>query len=140
MTEDEIRKIQASFASLQSNADELGLMFYERLFTTHPELRDLFPRDITPQARKLVQMLALMVNGLNRLEALLPAVKELARRHVDYGVKDEHYAAVGETLLWTLAQGLGPAFTDDLRSAWSTAFSMLSGVMIAVGREEVWQL
>ena len=133
MTEDDIRKVQESFALLRGNADEAGMLFYGRLFATHPELRGLFADDIAPQAKKLMQMLALVVNGLDRLEPLLPAIDALARKHVSYGVKCEDYAVVGETLLWTLEQGLGAAFTEDVTLAWSAAYSALSGLMIEAG-------
>lgn len=80
----------------------------------------MFAEDIKPQARKLVQMLALVVNSLHRLDANLQAVEDLARRHNDYGVSTEHYPIVGNTLIWTLEQGPGEAFTPDIRAAWAS--------------------
>lgn len=139
MTEDDIRNVQASFELLKERADQFGAAFYERLFATHPQVRVMFALDIAPQSKKLVQMLALVVGSLHQLDTILPAVEILARRHVGYGVKDEHYAVVGETLFWTLAQTLGAAFTDDVKASWSVAYSALSGAMIAASAEAVSQ-
>jgi hemoglobin-like flavoprotein len=51
--------------------------------------------------------LGVAVNSLGNLEAVLPAVSALAKRHVDYGVKTADYTPVGAALLWTLEQGSG---------------------------------
>ena len=135
MNQDIIEQVQDSFKKLIPIADQVGPMFYARLFETHPSVRPMFAQDIQPQAKKLVQMLALVVHSLHRLDAILPAVRDLARRHNDYGVVEAHYPVVGETLLWTLKQGLGEAFTPAVRHAWATAFETLSSVMIAAARE-----
>jgi nitric oxide dioxygenase len=71
-----------------------------------------------------------VVGGLSDLDAVLPAAKALAVRHVAYGVAADHYAPVGEALIWTLQQGLGEAFTPETRDAWQAAYGALSGVMI----------
>jgi len=136
MNNDAVHHVQESFKALVPIADQVGPMFYARLFETHPNLRSMFAPDIQPQARKLVQMLAVVVGSLHKLDAILPAVRDLARRHNGYGVVEAHYAVVGETLLWTLAQGLGEAFTPAVRQAWASAFAALSGVMIAAAKEQ----
>ena len=88
------------------------------------------------QGRKLMATLAVVVNGLNKLDAILPAASVLARRHVGYGVKATHYAPVGAALLWTLEKGLGPSWTPEVAAAWTLAYTTLSGFMIgeAYGR------
>ena len=75
--------------------------------------------------------LALVVNGLGNLEAVLPAASALAKRHVAYGAKAEHYPVVGAALLWTLEKGLGDGWTPDIAAAWTTAYGTLSGFMIS---------
>ncbi|MBY5364435.1 hemin receptor [Rhizobium leguminosarum] len=135
MNQQYISLVQESFAKLAPRADQVGLIFYDRLFEIFPEVRPLFAEDIRPQSRKLVQMLAVVVNGLQKLEAILPAVKELARRHKGYGVVEDHYNAVGLTLIWTLRRGLGDDFTPEVECAWNEAFGVLSGAMIAAANE-----
>jgi nitric oxide dioxygenase len=135
MNQDIIIQVQQSFKQVVPIADKVGPMFYARLFETQPSLRPMFAEDIQPQARKLVQMLALVVNSLHKLDAILPAVDDLARRHKSYGVVDAHYPVVGETLIWTLEQGLGDAFTPQVKNAWTTAFDALSSMMITATKE-----
>jgi len=72
-----------------------------------------------------------VVNGLSNLESILPAARILAKRHVTYGAKPEHYAVVGSALLWTLEKGLGSAWTSEVASAWTAAYGTLSDFMIA---------
>ena len=85
---------------------------------------------MTEQGRKLMTTLAVVVNGLTNIEAILPAASALARRHTSYGVKPSHYASVGEALLWTLEKGLGDAWNAETATAWTSAYRTLSGFMI----------
>jgi hemoglobin-like flavoprotein len=71
------------------------------------------------------------VSGLSNLPSVLPAASALAKRHVSYGARSEHYPVVGSALLWTLEKGLGDAWTPELAAAWIAAYGTLSGFMIA---------
>jgi hemoglobin-like flavoprotein len=82
------------------------------------------------QRRKLMAVLAVVVRGLSDLPSILPAASALAKRHVDYGARPEHYPVVGAALLWTLERGLGPQWTPEAAAAWTAAYSTLSGFMI----------
>ncbi len=129
MHPEQIVCIQSSFAQVLPIADVAAALFYQRLFELDPRLRPLFSGDLSEQGRKLMTMLQVVVNGLTRLDALIPAVQTLGRRHVGYGVTDEHYEIVGEALLWTLHQGLGEHFTPNVAAAWATAYALLADVM-----------
>ena len=89
------------------------------------------------QGKKLLTTLKVVVNGLTRLEALVPAVQALGRRHAGYGVADEHYDMVAEALLWTLEKGLGPAFTPQTREAWATVYGLLASTMKSAASKEL---
>jgi hemoglobin-like flavoprotein len=131
MTPEQIDDIQSSFAKVAPIAPAAAALFYGRLFTIAPEVKPLFTGDIAEQGRKLMGTLAVVVNGLANLEAVVPVAQQLAVRHVGYGVKAEHYAPVGAALIWTLEQGLKDDFTPKVREAWMIAYNTLSGVMIA---------
>lgn len=131
MTPQQIDLVQSSFAKVAPLGDDAGRIFYGRLFNIAPEVRPLFRGDLDEQARKLVMMLATVVNGLKDLDTVLPAARDLAVRHIDYGVAAEHYAPVGEALVWTLNEGLGDDFTDETREAWLAAYGTLSNEMIS---------
>ncbi|WP_342361181.1 globin family protein [Terrarubrum flagellatum] len=130
MTPQQIADVQSSFAKVAPIAETAAGLFYNRLFETTPEVKPFFKGDIKEQGRKLMATLSVVVKGLNDLGAIVPVAQKLAVRHVDYGVKAEHYAPVGAALLWTLEQGLGDDFTPDVKSAWAAAYGALSGVMI----------
>ena len=130
MNAQQIRLVRDSWSRLLHDTDSLAAVFYDRLFAIDPGLRPLFANTtIAVQERKLTQALALVVAGLDRLDALLPAIEDMGRRHVGYGVKDEHYILVGRALLWTLGHLLGEAFTVDVCDAWTTAYTTLAGAM-----------
>jgi hemoglobin-like flavoprotein len=78
-----------------------------------------------------MDMLGLAVKGLDRTEALMPALATLGRRHAGYGVKERDYETVGEALLWTLEQGLGPSFTPEVKEAWTALYRLVADTMRA---------
>jgi nitric oxide dioxygenase len=138
MTPDQVKLVQQSFAKVAPISETAAGLFYDRLFEVAPSVKSMFPADMTEQRKKLMSMLAVVVNGLGSLESVLPAASALAIRHVSYGAKAEHYPVVGAALLWTLEKGLGDAWTPDVADAWTTAYGTLSGFMIseAYGRPQ----
>jgi nitric oxide dioxygenase len=131
MTPQHVNQVQASFIKVVPIANRAAALFYGRLFETAPETRALFRGDIDAQGRKLMSALAIVVNSLGDFETIVPVARDLAKRHVIYGVAREHYPLVGSALLWTLEQGLADEFTPALRAAWEAAYCALSEVMIA---------
>ena len=81
------------------------------------------------QGHKLMMMLGVAVANLNRPEVVMPALQRLGERHAVYGVTDAHYATVGAALLWTLEQGLGEAFTAEVRLAWEAVYRLVAETM-----------
>jgi hemoglobin-like flavoprotein len=129
MTPEHIAVVQESFQKVATFADQAAAMFYKNLFILDPRLRGLFPSDMQAQGRKLMHMLRLAVHGLKNPDTLIPAVQELGRRRVAYGVEEKHYEAVGNALMLTLKQGLGAEFTPQVKEAWLATYELLSGVM-----------
>jgi hemoglobin-like flavoprotein len=136
MTPDQVKAIQDSFAKVVPISEQAAALFYGRLFEIAPAVKPLFRGDIEEQGRKLMAMLAAVVNGLGNLETILPAASALAKRHVDYGIKPADYEPVGAALLWTLERGLGEQWTPELAAAWTEAYAVLADFMIkeAYGR------
>jgi len=135
MTPRQIEIVQSTFTKVARIAEIAADLFYARLFELDPELKPMFKGDMKRQGMMLMSMLSTAVRGLSHPDALVPVVKGLGRRHVGYGVKDEHYTVVGQALIDTLARGLGPDFTDEARDAWLAAYSLLSTVMKAGAAE-----
>src|SRR5579862_4356115 len=118
MTPEQVDLVQSSFAKVAPIAETAAGLFYNRLFEIAPQTKPLFRTDMAEQGRKLMATLGVVVNGLKNLDAILPAARALAVKHVAYGVTAAHYKPVGEALIWTLEQGLGPDFTPEVKEAW----------------------
>jgi hemoglobin-like flavoprotein len=129
MTPYQISLVQKSWKQVLPVSDAAAEMFYTRLFHLDPALRPLFKGDMKEQGRKLVGMISTAVNGLPQLPSIVPAVKDLGRRHARYGVKPQHYDTVAVALLWTLGQGLGDAFTPEVKAAWTETYGVLAETM-----------
>jgi hemoglobin-like flavoprotein len=129
MTNEQIKLVQDSFSKIAPIAETAAQLFYARLFELDPDLELLFKGNLTQQGRKLMQMLGLAVNGLNRMEQLLSVVRSLGTRHLIYGVRDKDYDTVGQALLWTLRKGLGEVFTPEVEAAWSEVYATLASAM-----------
>jgi len=136
MTPEQIKLVQDSFAKVAPISAKAAELFYGRLFEIAPQVRAMFPDDMTEQRKKLMATLAIVVNGLNNLDTILPAASALAKRHVSYGAEAAHYPVVGQALLWTLEQGLGPSWTPDVAAAWTGAYTTLSEFMISEAYEK----
>ena len=125
----QIGLIKESWDKVYPTGDKAADLFYDKLFELDPELKKLFPEDMTEQGRKLMTMINVAVNSLDNLATVVPAVQESGRRHMNYGVKDEDYDTVGEALIWTLGAGLGDDFTDDVKQAWVEVYTLLATTM-----------
>ena len=129
LTDEQIRLVQSTFAMVEPIADDAAVIFYNRLFELDPKLKTLFKEDMAEQRKALMSTLKVAVKGLTDLDSILPAVQQLGERHGGYGVKDEDYKTVAQALLWTLEQGLGDEFTDDVKDAWTEVYMLLAGIM-----------
>jgi nitric oxide dioxygenase len=136
MTPNQIKLVQTSFAQVAPIAATAADLFYGRLFEIAPQVRSMFPEDLSEQKKKLMAMLGTAVAGLSHIDTLMPAVRALGRRHAGYGVKAQHYAPVGSALLWTLEKGLGEAFTPEVKDAWATTYIILSTTMMDAANEK----
>lgn len=134
MTPEHVALVKESFRKVIPISDQAAVLFYARLFELDPSLRPLFRGDMIAQGRKLMSMLGMAVSMLHRLEMIIPQLKELGARHVDYGVTDDHYTTVGQALLWTLEKGLGPEFTPAVHEAWTAMFQTIMVAMLEGAR------
>jgi hemoglobin-like flavoprotein len=129
MTPSQVTLVQESFQKVVPIADQAADIFYTKLFELDPTLKSMFKTDIAEQGKKLMTMIGTAVGGLNHLDKIVPAVQELGKRHVDYGVKADHYNTVATALLYTLETGLGSAWTPEVKEAWIAVYVLLSQTM-----------
>ncbi len=133
MTPRQAELVQSSWTALLQSSDaaaeDIARQFYDKLFDLDPSLSILFRDDMKEQGRKLIAMVSFAVQGLLRLEVIVPGIQALGRRHAGYGVDDRHYSMFAIALLWTLSQRLDAAFTDEMREAWATAYGLVANIM-----------
>ena len=130
LTDKQIEIIKTTFAQV-SDADLLASRFYNRLFEIDPTTKPLFRSDMSDQRKKLIQTLAVVVNNVDNFGSLVPAIENLGKRHVDYGVTVSHWDSVGAALLWALEDAFGEAFTGEVKDAWATAYGAIAQTAIA---------
>jgi len=134
MTPHQASLVKSSFSRIAHLETQVASIFYGRLFALDPSLRPLFKGDIAEQGQKLMKVLGVVVANANRLDSVIPTVRELGKRHVVYGVKDADYQTVGLALIAALQEGLVESFTDEVREAWTQVYTILSKVMIEAGK------
>jgi hemoglobin-like flavoprotein len=131
MTPTEIALVQTSFRQVVPIKEQAASLFYGRLFEIDPSTEPLFAgANMVEQGSKLMATLGMVVAALHQPDKVVPAAQALAVRHVGYGVTESQYASVGAALLWTLEKGLGPAYTPEVAAAWTSAYRLLSSVMV----------
>jgi hemoglobin-like flavoprotein len=130
MTEDQADLVSKSFSLVLPISEVAASLFYSRLFEINPALKPLFKSDMKEQGRKLMSTIGTAVAAARNPGVLVGPLENLATRHVKYGVKPEHFDDVGQALIWTLEQGLGPNFTPATRQAWICLYGELVAIMV----------
>ena len=129
MTPEQVVMVKDTWAQVKPMSERTAELFYNKLFETDPVLQPLFKGDMKSQGRKLMTMINTAVVNLDKLDEVVGAVEDLGKRHVGYGVKDSDYDTVGGALLWSLEQGLGESFTEEVKAAWTETYVTLAGLM-----------
>lgn len=130
MTPEQVELVKSTWKMVLPIAGTAADLFYGKLFELDPDARKLFGDDMAKQKKALMAMIGNAVASLHRIESIVPVIQQLGVRHTGYGVVEAHYATVGEALLWTLEQGLGDAWTPQVKAAWAETYSILSGTMM----------
>lgn len=130
MTPQDIERVRRSWLLVEPRREEAGRLFYGRLFESQSAARAMFRGDVAAQSAKLMATLNVVVEHLDKLDDILPAVRQLGLRHRhEWQVSDEMYDWVREALLWSLQHSLGEAFDAALRAAWGQAYDCIAGEM-----------
>ena len=129
MNQHHVQLVQESYELVKPIAGIAADLFYDRLFQLDPNLRPMFKSDLGEQKHNLMTTLTFAVAGLNKPERIITTVQRLGARHTGYGVQPQHYQTVGAAILWTLAQGLGDAFTPEVEEAWTAVYTLLAETM-----------
>ncbi len=127
--------LKASWGKVAAAGDDVPLYFYSHLFLSHPEVRSMFPIQMTAQREKLVTALGAVVSNVESLDDVVPLLEQLGRDHRRFAVVSEHYGAVGASLLATLKRFLGTSWTPELADTWAQAYGIVAKVMVAAAEQ-----
>jgi hemoglobin-like flavoprotein len=133
--------LERTFELVKPHAAELVDYFYTRLFEAHPGVIPLFANaNMQEQRGKLLSAIVLVVTSLRKPDQLVPALQQLGIKHIGYGAEPAHYDAVGAILLESLAHVAGDAWTEEVASAWTAAYTVAANVMRDAAAEHAEEL
>lgn len=127
--------IKSTAPVLEDHGVAITTRFYSRMFEEHPELLNIFNHANQAQGRQqtaLAKTVYAAAVHIDNLEEIMPAVIQIAHKHVSLGVKPEHYPIVGAHLLIAMKEVLGDAATDEIIQAWSDAYGVIADAFISV--------
>jgi hemoglobin-like flavoprotein len=130
MKTQQVQLVKETWGYVIAKSDEAGELFYTRLFEVAPGVKHLFKGEMKEQSRKLMSMVTYVVTKLDKLDTIVDEIKSLAQRHNKYGAQPEHYAVVGQCLLFTLKTGLGARWNAETEEAWTAVYHVLADAMI----------
>jgi hemoglobin-like flavoprotein len=130
-----IGRLQRSFELMSARGDELADRFYARLFASYPQLRSMFPPDMTGQKQKILRSLSTVVDHLRSPNVVRAHLEHLGRSHVAYGTLESHYPPVCAALVASMAEVSGTDWSPGLQADWTQAIDLVAAIMIRGARE-----
>lgn len=130
--------IKSTIPVLEVKGIEITSVFYKNLFTNHPELLNIFNHTNQQKGRQqtaLANTVLAAAKNIDKLESILPVVKQIAQKHRSLLVQPEHYPIVGEHLLGAIKEVLGDAATDEIIAAWAESYGIIAQVFIDIENE-----
>jgi len=130
--------LKETWAKVVPIREKAAKLFYDHLFEVAPPVKPLFAEtNMKKQGAMLMDMLHKAVESVDDLSLIVDGLQDLAERHVEYGTAEAHYPVVGACLLWTLEQGLGKAWNDEVKDAWATVYGIIQDIMIDAHRKKI---
>lgn len=130
MTPEQVTLVLDGVARLRPRLDRTADAFYRDLFEQHPQLRAMFPKDLSRLRLKFADELSTIVRAIPDFPSFFETARALGTRHVGYGVRAAHFAMVRPALLGAIAAELGEAWTPAMAAAWTAAYDMISEAML----------
>lgn len=130
--------IKSTVPVLKEHGLAITTHFYKRMFENNPEVQPFFNMDKQAsgeQPKALAMTVLAAAQNIDNLSALLPAVQKIGQRHVEVGIRPEHYPIVGSNLLLAIKEVLGDVATDEVITAWGKAYNVIADVFISVEDE-----
>lgn len=133
LTDQHKQIILATVPLLREGGVALTKHFYNRMFTHHPELKNLFNmgnQNSGKQQTALAMAVLAYAENISNPAVLMPAVDMIGHKHTSLNIQPEQYDIVGTHLLASIKEVLKDAATDEVIEAWTLAYKQLAGMMI----------
>ena len=130
--------IKSTVPALKEHGVEITTTFYNTMFENNPEIKAMFNMDKQEsgeQPNALAMAVLAAAQNIDNLEAILPAVKGMAKAHVNSNVKPEHYPIIGKYLLGAIKEVLKDAATEEILNAWAEAYEAIAKVFIQIEKD-----
>jgi hemoglobin-like flavoprotein len=125
-----VNLLLATFLKIEPQADEFASSFYRILFDKYPQIRRLFATtDMAKQKNKLIESLQLVMVNVRDTEAFTSILKNLGKRHVQYGAVLTDYPLIGDALLQALEKHLNKDWNAEVQQTWTIAYQMIADTM-----------
>ena len=138
LSKNTIEIVKSTVPVLKEHGVEITTTFYKNMFANHEEIKGMFnmaKQESGEQPKALAMTILAAAQNIDNLEALLPAVKNIAGAHVNSKVKAEHYPIIGKNLLEAIKEVLGDAATEEVINAWGEAYEVIAKVFIDIEKE-----
>lgn len=126
--------VKSTAPALEKHGLAITTAMYARLFQNR-DIEAMFDRaaqNSGEQPKRLAGAILAYARNIDKLPNLGPAVSRMVARHLETGVKPDHYPHVAEALLPAIREVLGDEVaTDEVLAAWGEAYWMLADFLIA---------
>lgn len=138
LSQETIDIVKSTVPVLEEHGQTITTVFYKNMFEAHPELLNIFNQANQSQGRQqnaLASLVYAAAENIDNLEAVLPAVVQVAHKHKSLNITPEQYPIVGYYLLGAIKEVLGDAATPEIIGAWGEAYEVIAGVFIGIEKD-----
>ncbi|MGG3640993.1 NO-inducible flavohemoprotein [Bacillus gobiensis] len=132
-----IEIIKSTVPVLEKHGKEITTRFYQMLFEDHPELLNIFNQTNQKTGRQqtaLANAVYAAAAYIDKLETIIPVVKQIAHKHRSIGIKPEHYPIVGKYLLLAI-EDVVKDVPKEVIEAWGEAYGVIADIFIQTEHE-----
>ena len=129
MTSESIDRLRRSFSEVSTQPRALAARFYHELFSAAPNLRPLFPADMTSLQGHFEAALALVIKNLEDMAVLQDSLRDLGAQHVQWGARPEDYFVVRDAIVRAI-RATSVSWSDELDADWRQAITAIAVPML----------
>lgn len=138
LTQEEKNIVKETVPLLQEKGVDITSNFYNRLFTSHPELRNMFNQTNQKkglQSKALAMSVLAAAQNIDDLTPIVPVVMPIAYKHCALQVQPADYDIVGENLIKAIQDVTGLGDDDPIITAWTHAYGEIAQAFIGIEQD-----